>query len=105
MSTERDKKEDTAMANTNDHHDTTGMDRITILFPKGAGPDTNFLEETHLHVENEVHPAAIINALEVALAIAIRAGVPSPHWEVIVQKTAEFLVNVLESAERRESQS
>lgn len=95
MTTERYKKEDKAMANTNNHHDTAEMDRITILFPKGAGPDTNFLEETHLHVESEVHAAAIFCALEVALAITIRDGFPSSNWEAIAQEAADFLVNVI----------
>lgn len=97
MTIERDGKEDKAMANTNDHHDTAGMDRITILFPKGAGPDTNFLETTHLHVESEVHPAAIVNALGIALTITIREGFPSSYWEVIVQETADFLANAIKA--------
>ena len=97
MSTIRDEKEDKAMANTNDHHNTAGMDRITILFPKGAGQGTNFLEETHLHVESEVHPAAIVCALETALAITIHDGFPSSHREVIAQETADFIVNVIKA--------
>lgn len=95
MNTETDRKEDKAMTNTNNHHDTAGMDRITILFPKGAGPDTNFLEETHLHVESEVHVAAIFSALATALAITIRDGSHSSHWEAIAQEAADFLVNVI----------
>ena len=97
MSAIRNKKKDKAMANTNDHHNTAGMDRITILFPKGAGQGTNFLEETRLHVESEVHPAAIVCALETALAITIHDGFPSSHWEVIAQETADFIVNVMKA--------
>lgn len=71
-----------------------GTPKLTIHYPDDVGPDTDFFEVTHLHVEGAQSPASVIAGLVTAVAISIESGyAPDNHQQMV-----DIVKNMLDEA-------